>query len=120
MKLGRWVSRRAERCGSASRTIICYRRKAVLSAERTPVLDQEEPATTAVGTVYLVGAGPGDPDLITVKGLRLIREADVIIYDRLAPAELLREARPDAELIDVGKQPQKYRLEQEHINSLLL
>jgi uroporphyrin-III C-methyltransferase len=83
-------------------------------------MDRDEPATTAVGTVYLVGAGPGDPELITVKGLQLIREADVIVYDRLAPPELLREARPEAELIDAGKLPQKQRLDQDQINALLL
>ncbi|WP_410959363.1 SAM-dependent methyltransferase, partial [Salmonella sp. SAL4433] len=49
------------------------------------------------GTVYLIGAGPGDPDLITVKGMEILRRADVVIYDRLAPPELLREARADAE-----------------------
>src|SRR5262245_9373948 len=73
-----------------------------------------------IGTVYLVGAGPGDPELITVKGLNLLRRADVVIYDRLAPAELLREARHDAELIDGGKRPQKHRLDQEDINALLI
>jgi uroporphyrin-III C-methyltransferase len=99
-----------------SRTTTFYGRK----TEQALVLDRDEPANKAVGTVYLVGAGPGDPDLITVKGLRLIREADVIIYDRLAPSALLREARPDAELIDAGKLPTKRRLDQEDINSLLL
>ena len=59
-------------------------------------------------TVYIVGAGPGDPDLITVKGLACLRRADVVLYDRLAPQELLAEARPGAELIDVGKQPQRH------------
>ena len=72
------------------------------------------------GIVYLIGAGPGDPDLITVKGLALLRQADVIVYDRLAPAELLREARPTAELIDAGKQPTKHRLNQDDINALLI
>ena len=72
------------------------------------------------GIVYLIGAGPGDPELITVKGLRLLRQADVVIYDRLAPHELLREARPDAELIDAGKQPTKHRLKQDDINALLI
>ncbi len=71
-------------------------------------------------TVYLVGAGPGDPGLITVRGLALLRQADVIIYDRLAPPELLREARPDAELIDGGKQPSQHRLDQAEINALIL
>ena len=55
------------------------------------------------GHVALVGAGPGDPELITVKGLKLLRRADVVLYDRLAPPELLDEAPADAERIDVGK-----------------
>lgn len=72
------------------------------------------------GKVYLVGAGPGDPDLITVKGLRLLRQADVVIYDRLIPMELLKETRPDAELIYAGKLPQKHRLDQLEINQILV
>lgn len=72
------------------------------------------------GTVYLVGAGPGDPDLITRKGARLLRQADVIVYDRLIPFELLEEARPDAELINAGKQPTRHRLAQADINVLLI
>ena len=59
----------------------------------------------APGKVYLVGAGPGDPGLITVAGLERIRGADVIVYDRLVSARLLEHARPDAELIYVGKTP---------------
>jgi uroporphyrin-III C-methyltransferase len=73
-----------------------------------------------LGKVYLVGAGPGDPDLITVKGLNLLRRADVVVYDRLAPPELLAYARPEAECIDAGKLPQKHRLSQEDINTLLI
>ncbi len=72
------------------------------------------------GTVYLVGAGPGDPDLITRKGLRLLRRADVVIYDRLIPHVLLDETKVDAELIDGGKQPARQRLSQAHINELLV
>ena len=72
------------------------------------------------GIVYLVGAGPGDPDLITVKGLKALRRADVVIYDRLAPPELLGEARPDAERIDVGKYPRQPRRTQDEINALLI
>jgi uroporphyrin-III C-methyltransferase len=75
---------------------------------------------TQIGTVFLVGAGPGDPELITVKGLKALQRADVVIYDRLAPPELLTEARTGAELIDAGKQPQKHRLDQQTINSLIV
>jgi len=73
-----------------------------------------------VGQVILVGGGPGDPDLITVGGLRAIREADVIAYDRLAPLAVLDEARPDAVLIDVGKEPHGRQTSQERINELLI
>src|SRR5215472_17243172 len=72
------------------------------------------------GTVYLIGAGPGDPGLITVKGLQALRGADVIIYDRLAPAELLAEAKPGAELIDAGKRADNHTLSQREINRRLI
>ena len=58
-----------------------------------------------IGKVYLIGAGPGAPDLITVRGLRLLRSADVVAHDRLVDSRLLREARDGARLIDVGKLP---------------
>ena len=74
----------------------------------------------SIGKVYLVGAGPGDPDLISVKGLRLLRRADIVIYDRLIPFELLLEPRPEAELIDAGKQPTRHRLAQTDINACLI
>lgn len=72
------------------------------------------------GRVFLIGAGPGDPELITVKGLRLLQAADVVVYDRLAAAELLTMTRPDAELIDAGKLPHLHKLNQEAINALLI
>lgn len=72
------------------------------------------------GTVYLVGAGPGDPGLITVKGLERIRNADVIIYDYLADERLIQEAKPGAELIYVGKKGGDHTLEQPKINELLV
>ena len=72
------------------------------------------------GVVYLIGAGPGDPGLITVKGLNALRSADVIIYDRLAPAELLAEAKPGAELIDAGKRADNHTLSQREINRYLI
>ena len=73
-----------------------------------------------IGKVYLVGAGPGDPDLITRKALRLLAQADVVLYDRLIPPELLWEARADAELIDASKEPTKQRLSQESINRTIV
>ncbi|AFA40637.1 uroporphyrin-III C-methyltransferase [Pyrobaculum oguniense TE7] len=73
-----------------------------------------------VGVVYIVGAGPGDPELITVKGLRLIERADVILHDRLVSRELLRFAKPGALIIDVGKSPGGAGPTQEEINHMLL
>ena len=70
--------------------------------------------------VSFVGAGPGDPDLITLKGLRRLRDADVVIHDRLVPGELLREARPDAKIVDAGKAPGRHCLAQVEINWLLV
>jgi uroporphyrinogen III methyltransferase/synthase len=75
---------------------------------------------TAAGTVYLVGAGPGDPGLVTRRALELVREADAIVYDRLIPTGLVAEARPDAELRYAGKEPGRPSLEQEQINALLI
>lgn len=72
------------------------------------------------GVVYLIGAGPGDPKLITVKGLECIKKADVVVYDRLANPKLLHEARPDAEYIFVGKSPERHAMRQEQINQLLV
>ena len=71
-------------------------------------------------TVYLVGAGPGDPGLLTVRGADLLRRADVVFYDRLASPALLELARPDAELVDVGKAPGRQAMTQEQINALLV
>jgi uroporphyrinogen III methyltransferase/synthase len=72
------------------------------------------------GKVYLVGAGPGDPGLMTVRGLDCLRRADVVIYDRLIDESILSEARPEAEKIYVGKADRLHILEQDSINQLLL
>jgi len=74
----------------------------------------------AAGVVYLVGAGPGDPGLITTRGLDLLRSADVIVYDRLVPAALVDEAPPWAERVFVGKRPHGTGTDQEEINALLI
>jgi uroporphyrin-III C-methyltransferase len=72
------------------------------------------------GVVHLVGGGPGDPGLITARGLELLRRADVVVHDRLIGPELLAEARPDARLIDVGKGPAHAPYSQAEINALLV
>lgn len=72
------------------------------------------------GKVYLIGAGPGDPGLLTLKGKRCLEEADVIIYDYLVNTRLLAYARPDAELIYAGKKSQEGSIPQSEINRLLI
>ncbi len=72
------------------------------------------------GKVYLIGAGPGDLGLMTVKGLDCLRRADVVIYDRLVEESILNEARPESEKIYVGKEDRLHVLEQDAINQLLL
>ncbi|TDA71020.1 uroporphyrinogen-III C-methyltransferase, partial [Halomonas marinisediminis] len=68
----------------------------------------------------LVGAGPGDPDLLTVKGYRVIEQADVVVYDRLVSAEILALASNKAEMIYVGKKLDFHCVPQEQINQLLV
>src|SRR5215210_751614 len=72
--------------------------------ERRTTNDERRTRTTngPMSTVYLIGAGPGDPGLMTVRGMQCLASADVVLYDRLVPARLLRYARADAEKIDVG------------------
>lgn len=72
------------------------------------------------GIVYLVGAGPGDPKLITIRGMEAIRKADVIVYDRLANPRLLTHMRPGAKKVFVGKLPDKHMMKQNDINQLLV
>ncbi|MGB9791796.1 MAG: uroporphyrinogen-III C-methyltransferase, partial [Thermacetogeniaceae bacterium] len=72
------------------------------------------------GKVYLVGAGPGDPSLITLKGLWCLEQADVVVYDRLVSEYLLSRCRRDAELIYVGKASSRHTLTQKEINRLLV
>jgi uroporphyrin-III C-methyltransferase len=72
------------------------------------------------GFVSLIGAGPGDPDLITVKGLDRLQQADVVLADRLIAPQLLERVDPRAEVIDVGKTPDRHSIPQEHINALMI
>jgi uroporphyrin-III C-methyltransferase / precorrin-2 dehydrogenase / sirohydrochlorin ferrochelatase len=82
-----------------------------------PVRRQRRPA---VGRVALVGGGPGDAGLITVRGRRLLAEADVVVVDNLAPRDLLDELDPDVEIIDAAKAPHAHNLTQDEINEVLV
>lgn len=74
----------------------------------------------AKGIVYLIGAGPGDPGLFTIRGMECLREADVVVYDRLVNTQLLAHARADAERVYAGKSPEGHYLTQDQINALLV
>ena len=72
------------------------------------------------GKVYLIGAGPGDTGLITMKGIEALKEADVVVYDHLASASLLNETKDAAEWIDAGKFAGNHRMKQSEIEQLLI
>jgi uroporphyrin-III C-methyltransferase/precorrin-2 dehydrogenase/sirohydrochlorin ferrochelatase len=74
----------------------------------------------AAGSVALVGGGPGDADLISVRGRRLVADADVVVVDRLAPRDLLAELPPEVEVIDCGKSAHRHNLTQDEINAVLI
>jgi uroporphyrin-III C-methyltransferase/precorrin-2 dehydrogenase/sirohydrochlorin ferrochelatase len=82
-----------------------------------PLRSERRPAP---GCVALIGGGPGDPGLITVRGRQLLAQADVVVVDKLAPRDLLAELGPDVEIVDAGKAPHAHSLTQEQINSLIV
>jgi len=95
--------------------------EAALAAGQLPAARVRAPsAALPPGHVALVGGGPGDPDLITVRGKQLLDAADVVVVDRLAPRALLATLRPDVEIIDCGKSAHRHNLTQEEISAVLV
>jgi uroporphyrin-III C-methyltransferase/precorrin-2 dehydrogenase/sirohydrochlorin ferrochelatase len=93
---------------------------ALAAAGRQPRRSAPDGSAARIGSVALVGGGPGDPGLITVLGRRLLAEADVVVTDKLAPRSLLAELDPDVEVIDAGKRPHAHNLTQAQINELIV
>ncbi|MCG7594051.1 uroporphyrinogen-III C-methyltransferase [Mycobacterium sp. PSTR-4-N] len=94
-------------------------RSAIHEALQQGVITADAPGVVA-GGVALVGGGPGDPELITVRGRRLLAHADVVVADRLAPQDLLAELSPDVEVIDAAKIPYGRAMAQDAINDVLI
>lgn len=95
-------------------------RSAIHEALQQGVISYEGTGEALKGTVALVGGGPGDPELITVRGRRLLAQADVVVADRLAPPQLLAELPPHVEVIDAAKIPYGRAMAQEAINDVLI
>ncbi len=102
-----------------SRTALAARHRPV-EADLAMLLAEAEAGTVAAGSVALVGAGPGDPELLTLKALRALQSADVVLYDDLVSATIVDMARREAEKIPVGKRGYKPSCRQDHIVSLLV
>ena len=95
-------------------------RDAIAAALDAAELPARRTRPAAAGSVALVGGGPGDPELITIRGRRLVADADVVVVDRLAPRELLSSLADDVEVIDCGKSPHRQNLSQDEINKVLI
>ncbi|MBU4465030.1 MAG: uroporphyrinogen-III C-methyltransferase [Actinobacteria bacterium] len=95
-------------------------RDAIAERLRNGGLPVRRRRTTTVGHVHLVGGGPGPVDLITVRGRRLLAEADVVVTDRLGPTAVLDELSSTVEIIDVGKRPQHHPVPQDEINAIIV
>jgi uroporphyrin-III C-methyltransferase/precorrin-2 dehydrogenase/sirohydrochlorin ferrochelatase len=105
--------------GRVAELLFAGREQEARAALEEAIADTDQTFDTT-GEVYLVGAGPGDPDLITFRALRLMQQADVVVYDRLVSQPILDLVRRDAELIYAGKERDNHTLSQETINELLV
>ena len=105
--------------GPIAEMMFAGKEEAAREAMHDAIDESDSFMATGIGEVYLVGAGPGDPDLLTFRALRLLQQADVIVYDRLVSEEILDLARRDADLVYVGKERDKHTLPQEDINTML-
>ncbi len=105
--------------GPAAEMMLAGRERAAKCAIEV-ALQQHTPSSLSVGEVYLVGAGPGDPDLLTFRALRLMQQADVVVYDRLVAPAIVDLAHRGAERIYVGKARGEHCLAQEQINAILV
>lgn len=104
--------------GSIAELIFAGQNEKAENALNTQILTHNK--TARPGEVYLVGAGPGDPDLLTLRALRLMQLADIVVYDRLVSEDIMNLIRRDAQKIYVGKQRDQHTLPQESINQLLV
>lgn len=106
--------------GTIAEMVFSGQDQAAERALQTLLNSSPEDSNLPLGEVYLVGAGPGDPDLLTFRALRLIQQADVVVHDRLVSQAVLNMARRDAECIYVGKERANHAVPQEDINQLLI
>jgi uroporphyrin-III C-methyltransferase / precorrin-2 dehydrogenase / sirohydrochlorin ferrochelatase len=112
--------RRSQRLRSAISLALADGALPVRPRRRRPTPGAATTGLARIGTVALVGGGPGDPALITVRGRRLLAQADVVVADRLGPSALLDELDPDVEIVLAGKAPGAHTMTQDEINGLIL
>ncbi|WP_431688869.1 siroheme synthase CysG [Hahella sp. NBU794] len=106
--------------GVVSDLVFCGRTDKARAMLDDMLSGEQADTITGAGEVYLVGAGPGDPDLLTFRALRLMRQADVVLYDRLVSPQILDLVRRDAKRINVGKARSNHTLPQQEINAMLV